>query len=232
MAKNGIPNEAKSSDQIRDAWENLGIAFAINESQVKNADPECTLLASLKELQEDRKLLKLILAWLAVYGDLVHVERIKALAAELSNTELAWLGGLSSHQGNDRRWNSVTEFVKKRLGRHVLRFQPSQLDLLQAERVGADERFQSFGITIPVFEAAESKKIRPRSKTQECCLWFRMRMLFGTNWRADVATLMLLGNAKTSYQAAQYLGCSAEAAYRNWNSLRDAGLLELLEKVA
>jgi hypothetical protein len=223
---------SKKSDLLGDAWENMGIAFAVNKSKTRNADPERTLLASLGEFGEDRKLLKLVLVWLAEYGDLIHVERVKALAADLSTKELAWLGSVAAIQKGDRRWSSVVESVKKRLGRFPPKHQMSQLDLLQAERSGADQNFLEFGLTIPVFEAAEPKKVRARAKTLEDNLWLRMRVLFGSNWRADVATLMLLEQAQTSYQVAQLLGCSGETAYRNLNSLREAGLVRLLKSVA
>ncbi len=231
MAKKPSP---PTVDSLRDAWENLGIAFAANESRAKNADPERTLIASLREFQGDRKLLKLVLAWLSSFGDLVHVERVKALAADLPASELAWLGGVASHQvdvSGDRRWSTVVEYVKKRLGSPMPRFETSRLDQLQAEKAGVDKGFDAFGISIPHSEAADPKKIRPRADAVAGCLWLRMRTLFGTNWRADVATVMLLGTAKTSYQAGKALCCSTETAYRNWNALQEAGLLALFRGV-
>ena len=230
--------EANSSDLLRDSWENLGVAFAINESGTKNADPEQTLLASLCEFQDDRKLLKLALAWLGEYGDLVHVERIKALAAERSAVELAWLGGIARHQTEgvhsraDRRWHTVAEMVRKRLGVPCPRFQTSQLDELLARKNGADQGFQPYGLTIPGADPADPKKLYLRPHAIQGNLWLRMRALFGTNWRADVATVMLLGRAKTSYQAEKLLGCSTETAYRNWNALKEADLLTMLKQVA
>ena len=233
MAK--LPPLPASPDSLRDAWENLGISFTANESGVVNADPERTLLASLREFQDDRKLLKLVLAWLTSFGDLVHVERIKALAGDLSAGELAWLGGLAMHQvesSADRRWQTVVDFVKKRLGTPMPQFQTSKLDELQTQRVGVDEHFRCFGLMLPLLEVADMKKIRLRGDTLKGSMWFRMRALFGTNWRADVAVTMLLDSAKTSYQAGRVLGCSTETAYRNWNSLLEAGLPTLFKDVA
>jgi hypothetical protein len=221
---------SKRSDLLRDAWENLGIAFAVNKSKTKNADPEKTLLASLNEFGEDRKLLKLVLAWLVEFGDLVHIERVKALAANLSTKELAWLGGIAALQKGDRRWSTVVEFVRKKLGRYPPIHQVSQLDLLQAERSGADQTFLSFGLKIPIVEAADVKKVRVRADALEDNLWLRLRMLFGTNWRADVAAVMVLKTAETSYQAAKILHCSGEAAYRNWNSLTEGRLEDLFSR--
>ncbi len=222
------------TDDIRDRWENLGIAFAINSSKASDADPEATLVESLKEFQNDRKLLALILAWLKEFGDLVHVERVKAMIPNLSANELAWLGGLAQHQvthsasNRNSRWQSIVATAQKHLGKPAPLFETSKLDNLQSERNGEDESFALFGLRIPKVLPADSRKIRSRDIIKKN-LWLRMRLLFGTNWRADVATTILLELAKTSYQAGKVLGCSSETAYRNWNALKEVEIERLLK---
>ena len=53
-------------------------------------------------------------------------------------------------------------------------------------------------------------------------LWLRLRLLFGANLRADVATVLALDLAPTAYAAAKYLQCSQNAVYRNWQNLKEA----------
>lgn len=231
MAQNKI-----DSDDIRDRWENLGIAFA-HQSKIHNADPEKTIVESLKEFQDDRKMLALILAWLIEFGDLVHVERVKALMSDLSANELAWLGGIAHYQvtrsttARNSRWQTVMDTTQKRFGKLTPHFETSKLDDLQAKRSGADESFAHFGIRIPKVLPSDPKKIKSRDIIKKN-LWLRMRLLFGTNWRADVATAILLGLAKTSYQAGKVLGCSPETAYRNWNALKEVEIERVLKAFA
>lgn len=234
--KNKTPSKgvAVSKDLLRDAWESLGIAFVGNESGNQHADPERTILDSLKDFQEDRKMLKLVLAWLQNYGALVHVERIKSLAENLPAVELAWLGGLASHriEAGDLRWRSVKQMIEKHLGKSSPHFPTSELDKLQAQRNGEDSHFKKFGLIIPKAESADTKKLRPVSVGIKMNLWLRMRALFGTNWRADMATILLLGLASNPYQAELKLGCAKETAYRNWKALKDAEVEKLLKDAA
>ena len=51
--------------------------------------------------------------------------------------------------------------------------------------------------------------------------WLYNRQLFGTNFRADMATVMELHLATNAYQAMKVLGCSLDTAYRNWNALNE-----------
>ena len=222
------------SDPIRDAWESLGIAFAANQTGMKHADPERTLLLTLHEFQDQRKMLKLLLAWLKEYGDLVHVERLKSLAVDITAHELAWLGGLSSHrvEDGDLRWKSIIQMIKERLGSPSPHFTTSKLDELQAKRVGIDKHFQQFGLILPLVEPTDAKKLTPFSITVQNNLWLRLRALFGTNWRADTATILVLGKAKNPYQAERILGCAKETAYRNWKALKEAGAETLLKGAA
>ncbi len=221
-----------TSDTLRDAWENLGIAFAFNKSETNHADPEKTLLQALKEFNEDKKMLKLTLAWLKEYGQLVHVERLRALAVSLSAAELAWLGGLALYQveNADFRWRAIVQFVEKKLGNPSPQFLISPFEELQAKRLGADPCFKKFGLSIPLTVASDAKKIRSRQHVVAGNLWLRTRTLFGTNWRADIATVMVEHLVETPYQASKLLGCNYETASRNWKSLKEAQIETLLKK--
>jgi len=224
-------------DNIRDSWAGLGIAFATS-SPVRNADPEKTLIKSIPEFEKDRKLLVLVLSWLSEYGKVFHVERLKALVVDLSAHDLAWLGGVADYalQGiGDHRWNAITSLIKDKLGgkNKLPRFATSKLDELQAQRKGSEPAFSNFGLIIPKLEREQmSRKILPDVEVVKRNLWLRLRFLFGTNWRADVASVMIQKLAENSYQAGKILGCSNETAYRNWKALKIANAEELLLRSA
>lgn len=229
-----MENLRSSEDLLRDSWESLGIAFVVNASGTRHADPERTLLQTLREFEDQRKMLRLVLAWLRSYGALVHVERIKALAGDLPAGQLAWLGGLAEHQTQqgDLRWRSISQMIKHILGTPAPRFEMPKLDTLQVARKGEDLHFKEFGLVIPTVEPAEPKKLYSFNAGVRNNIWLRMRILFGTNWRADAATVMILGLAKNPYQAEQILGCAKETAYRNWRALKEADVEQLLRGMA
>ncbi len=59
-----------------------------------------------------------------------------------------------------------------------------------------------------------------------------MRLLFGTNWRADIAVVMIQKLAQTPSQVARLLGCNYETAHRDWKSLKETEVEALFKKVA
>lgn len=208
----------------------LGIAILSEAGDP--ADPERTLLECLSLFQDDRKLLALILIWLKEYGDLLHLNRICALAKKLTPLELVWLGGLAAHAtAESNRWKTVERFVEKRLATQRRRFTSSKLDTLSAQRKGADPYFLKFGLIIPTVEPSAEKKLRSRAHTLANHPWLRLRSLFGANWRADIAMEMLRAKDQTPYRVAKTLGCNTETVYRNWNSLQEANALEILARV-
>lgn len=215
-------------DKLSESWLSLGIAFATETNEI--ADPEVTLIKTLSILQQERKFLGLILAWIEEYGDLIHIERIKALAKNLHPIEIAWLGGIALHATKfDRRWDVIVHFARKNRQTYKRRFQTSELDMMAAERKGFDKKFKTFGLTIPIFEISKKSKILNRSHTLNKHTWLKLRALFGANWRADIAWMMLKNTSQTPYQIAKTLACNIETAYRNWYSLKEANVVGLLK---
>lgn len=209
-------------------WNTLGIAF--KEKFHLPADPEITLLKSLSFLQEERKFLSLILTWLNEYGHLVHVERIKSLARDLSPQEMAWLGGIASTMARrDRRWLSIERMVNQSIKIPRKGFPTSKLDVLVAKKNGRDIHFDKFGLVIPKLTPAKSTKLFSRKKVIRNHPWLRLRALFGANWRADIVWKMLQDAQQTPYQVAKKLGCTTETAYRNWYALEEADALGWLK---
>ena len=205
----------------------LGVAFI--EAPDAPADPEETLIEALQLFREERKLLAIILGWLALYGDLIHIARLRALAQRLNAEHLAWLGGLALHAAEtDRRWDAIAQFVRKKLGEGEKTFATTKLDLTLAKNKGADPHFQKFGLTIPKIQAAGEKKFYRRNHTLANHYWLRLRVLFGSNWRADIAWQMLQDSKQTPYRISKNIGCNIETAYRNRNSLLEAQAIKLL----
>jgi hypothetical protein len=214
----------KTQDVLRDELAALGIAFVTgNQALSLEPDPERTFLKSISEWNTDRKILKLFLAWMESYGDLFHVERLRSLAEPLSAVELAWLGGFASFQVSkkDLRWQAIEKYCTSRLGNPMPRFVTSNLDVLQAERKGKDPHFEKFGLIFPLLESSDQKKIYLRETTIKRNAWLRLRLLFGSNFRADMAYLFLRQKVTNAFQAEKFLGCSRETAYRLWKAFQE-----------
>ena len=91
------------------------------------------------------------------------------------------------------------------------------------KRRGLDEDFLKFGIRVTPIIEDDPKKILLRERAIKRNIWLRSRLLFGTNLRADIATVKSLKLADTAYGASKLLGCSINAAYRNWKDLEEVG---------
>ena len=202
----------------------LGIAYNCTKPNF-SADPEKALVESIVFLSEDIKTLKLVLSWLQNYEDLLHLERLKALLKIAPMTTKAWLGGIAQF-GSAKRWAPIIRDLE---GIQLKEVEKNEFTNLQIKRLGADPNFKKYGIKIPIIDLTGlEKKLLSREHVLENHFWLRLRVLFGANWRADIAWQMYLDPNQTPYQVAKTLGCNAETAYRNWKALELANAKEFL----
>jgi len=214
----------RNKNYLRDCWASLGIAF--NSSEHKTCvDPETAIieLISSSEFPEDKKMMGLALLWLEHFSKLVHVERLKILTKNLGAFELALLGSIARKcvSFGDYRWRMIEKIAQaKNSGKPVFSIGDSETFIKMR---GLDEDFAVFGIRVGPVCPDNSKKLLNRQAVISRNTWLKNRLLFGSNVRADIATLISLKRAETGYAAAKILGCSPNAAYRNWKDLEEAG---------
>lgn len=214
----------KDKDSLRNSWASLGIAFNSNDEKTC-ADPETAIIELIcsGEFPEDKKMMGLALLWLEHFSKLVHVERLKILTKNLGAFETALLGAIARKcvAFGDFRWRMIEKnALAKNTGRPKFAIGDSETFIKMR---GLDEDFAAFGIRVGPVRPDDPKKLLNRQTVIKRNIWLRNRLLFGSNVRADVATLKLLNRAQTGYAAAKILGCSPNAAYRNWKDLEDAG---------
>ncbi len=212
----------KKSDPLRDQWASLGVAFAASDKV--ETDPETALvsLVTSKEFPEDKKMISIALIWLKEYSTFVHIEKLKYQIGKLDADALAILGGISLKciSFGDHRWKTIESLIKKKLGTSKSGLNDDKVFL---EGHGVDRDFLKFGIRVTPITHDDPKKLFARKRVLQMNAWLNSRLLFGTNLRADIATVKSLKIADTAYAAAKLLGCSMNAAYRNWNDLTEAG---------
>lgn len=217
MSTTGHRISRKTYDDLLPKWRSLGIIFATTYD--KYVDPEKTILDSLTVILQDAKMLYLICNWIKEHGDLIHAERLLALARarDLSYDELMTLGALAQYavtaghrlQLLVRHANAhTTKGRKVETSAHLAL--PVELGQSQPE-----PSFAKYGIVVPEIIDLSSK-ITDTKLVIETNVWIWNRIFFGCNWRADIYTA--LGRASkgkpSTYRLAKDLGCSNETALR------------------
>lgn len=220
-------------EDIKPRLISLGFGF-YGESSEKPADPERIIIDVVRLFRDEQKTFRMLLAWLEKCHELVHVERLRSFASELSNFELRMLGMLSMKQvkNGDRRFSIIAEFVKNELrtkNKNEPNFDLESDDPYLIEKLGVDEELKEFGLRSAKIDPTDPKKILTLDEILQRNAWLRFRALIGANFRADLAFVMANKLAQNPYQAAKILGCSQETAYRLWKGLR---LYPNIEKLA
>ncbi|MBI3557924.1 MAG: hypothetical protein HY074_16805 [Deltaproteobacteria bacterium] len=210
----------------------LGFGFYGDASR-DSADPEQTIIDVVQLFRDESKAFKMLLAWLERYGDLVHVERIRVLASDLSDYDRRILGALALKQvkNGDRRFSLLVDWAKKSKSSKSAKSSEKldSDDPYLISKHGVDEELREFGIKSATVGPADVKKLLAIEEVLRRNAWLRFRALIGANFRADLAFVMAHKRASTAYQAAKLLGCSIETAYRLWKGLQ---LYPGIEKLA
>ncbi len=90
-----------------------------------------------------------------------------------------------------------------------------------------DKKMLKFGIEIVEFTEDDDKKYLSKSQIMKTNRFLKNRLLFWTNSRADVATLVQFG-FKNPYQISKFFFSSYDTAYRNYKNLIEAGWPEMI----
>lgn len=197
------------------------LGVLISGAEMTSDLPEIDLLGSFAAAQEDYRALVLIHTWVQRNHDLIHVE---ALLSRLKNTKasgpLKLLAGALKATGR-KRFDRILDLAK------ASRSKPTLNKYLSfATEIGqcsTDPAYAEFGLTISCIDLAAERKFRPRKFMIAFNPFFFCRTLFGVNWRADVAACFLTDNAKNPTEVAKFIGCSYDAAYRNYHDLLSVG---------
>lgn len=182
--------------------------------------PEEVLVSGFELAKDDYKALVLLHTWVQSNHDLIHIE---ALLSVLKRRELSGVSRLiagSLLATGDKRFDRFFKFAKNdgipKLGKYIS----------FAAEIGqspADPSFLEFGLKVSRIELEHERKFRPRRSLLELNPFFFCRTFFGVNWRADIAACLLIANLKNPTEVSKFLGCSYDAAYRNYRDLSSVG---------
>ncbi len=184
--------------------------------------PEVAFTSGLEDAKKDLLLLSLMRTWIIKNHNFISVEILKKIIPNMNNQgSVALLMGLLKHS-KDKRFESLYENF-----RPVEAGFNKELDKMHhfSSQIGQtpyDKHWKSVGLDISELELDDDRKFFNKSLMLELNPFLKNRQLFGTNSRADVATLMELGCENPS-QIRDILSCAYETAHRNFNSLSEAG---------
>jgi hypothetical protein len=209
----------------------LSLGFAFQGKLPKQAsDPEKTIIQILPAFFEDRKLFRMLLTWLDIVSDLIHIERLIPLATNLDASSKIVLAAISLKlQKRDRRWRIVHQKLEKEIQKDTLIVPPEYRDQYLISKYGVDEEFRKMGVRIAKILPEDEKKILSLQGVLKANEWLRLRALMGPNFRADIAFLFLSELVSGPAEASRYLGCARDTAYRNWRALEAASVKEFIQ---
>lgn len=187
-----------------------GIGCNMVEKAPKNLFPEECLLEITTLLLKDPKALKLCVGALIQHRNLIHPEMLSKLI-DYKEADLNVLGALLTKL-NDRRFTKIIIHCKKAQFKSE---KPSKILKLSAQ-IGQsilDPDFKMFGIEISKFDDIDLKKITSLDRLTKGNIYFKNRLLFGCNWRADIISCIQMG-LKNPSQIKRRLNCSYETAHR------------------
>lgn len=218
-------NETSNLDTSTSDLIGIGIMLSGSASsfQSRIITPEEVIWNSIPRAMRERRILHLLHTWIINHHQLIHADILRKLVATSDDRfSKAILGGLLSYT-NDSRFEKIMNLAD-RVSPEDNEANLSATHTIHAShgKASYDQYMQRFGVMMTELSKEDDKKFRPLEYMLEQNPFIACRMLFGSNWRADVAAVMAVKSI-TPYEIAKTLKCSYETAHRNHSSLKSAG---------
>lgn len=177
---------------------------------------ECLIELSNRALS-DFKTVSLLLGALKTHADLIHPEILLKFLQRCNKSAQTNVLGALIFKLDDRRFQKIINYCKDQ--KHIHKNENPAKELVLAAKIGQskyDSHFSKFGIEISELPLPDPKKISSLERLTKSNTYFKNRILFGCNWRADVISCIQLGSTNPS-QVKDRLHCSYETAHRIFN---------------
>jgi hypothetical protein len=205
-----------------DQWSQLGVSgLAPSRREERATDPEALLLFTLEVGRNDPRLFDEVLDWMRVNEQLVSVQRLRNLCADLTDTALV----------NAALASSTVRRGQRRLDEDAR--DPAPLDPLfpSIPILGdkLDDSFARYGFARTPVNA--SRKSQAPRLSDPISFAFRLRRLLGVGVRAEVVRALL--TIRAPRLSGKVIGASAAFAQRNVREglvqLQEAGVIAAVE---
>lgn len=205
----GLPG-IKALNKLNALYSNLAeIGFRVTYGPVvverkETVDIERTLILACYHIDEDGRLLGLLMSWLKIHGAHVFLDKFlrEYEQAKKDLGESPWVSGLCAYMDSIKYPRFKKGIHKRRVPHHIGNTDQSSLVALK----GSEECFESVGIIVPRSlirirekDILSSEELIARNRQ------YRNRYAFGANWRAEIITAIQDG-AETPAQVAKLLG--------------------------
>ena len=214
----------ESVDVIPGLW-SMGADY-MHEGNVslQDLDPEMIFLRTLKCYWTANDVFFMLFALLKFrIGSLIHVERLVKLAklGHLNNDEKILLMAVSKKLValGDHRFKAVYKHIYEP-GMKLQTLPRLQSGKAIVKYHGAEESLIEFGAEVMKFKV-DDRKLHSLSMIIKRNNWLKLRLLMGTNYRADVTFLKCTGQANKPTQAALILGCDLSTASKNFKHINE-----------
>ena len=177
-----LPREWLAGEALTAAMAGIGMRFAARPDPEANIEDTLLFAAEAGMLQDDLRVLSLLVTWWGIHSRWVNADRLtRVVAAQEHRRVRAFWSAVASWMGKDRRFSRMQRI-----------HQGPRVDLLAAgttfhiSNQGEDPRFEGTALRVP----AETLRDRPADvlSPAELCrrhAAFRHRVMMGPGYRAD-----------------------------------------------
>ena len=206
----------------------IGVQFSeeVTAEHFKIADIERALIEGARAIANgDLRIVNPLFTWIQKNGEYVNVERLKKFVKSDPNPhQIFWIHALAffGMSLGQTRWKILGDVQK--IPRCLKNNNQDPVEalvdarFLQKLKGEADWSKETGFVLAKTSIQTASKYSLDKLSLAKVSLPFRNRLLFGPNWRADIATAISNG-AKSAKEVRQLTGCSHEPAHRIFSEL-------------
>jgi len=223
-------NDSKHFDRLLPDLIKLGFAFYGTATKTC-PDLERTIISTLRYLETDKKVFRMLLRFGIVISRLINFERLKYLLEHEKSLTLVekvaafiFLSRLA--ESGQKKAEPILKRFEKSLRNEKLEIAVKLegiSDPYLISKEGTDPALLKLGIEGYKLNPVDEKKVLKIESIIEKNRWLKLRVLIGPNYRADVFYLKSLNHFKTRYELWRCLGSSQYTAYRIFSELELLG---------
>ena len=210
-------------------WSALGV---LGEARINDPwiyDPEPMLIFTLQIGRYEPRLFDEMVDWLLVNGKWIDMQRLRGILRKKDEIDRKVVGAVAAflaNQGNERKWNNVSQFCKSNSFNSLSNHEP-----LFYEKNGKshpltnkpDPSFLTYGFNRPQLRVRRMTRKVPI--TSHNTLRFLLRTLFGIGSRAECLVYLLAHDAGHPPEVARAIGLSVRGTQDALIELSRSGLI-------
>jgi len=208
----------------------LGISIKLTGVKAnRRADIERTILSATSYVDsEDRRILGLLCSWVITHGNLVCIGKLRRIQ-ELEQLGDAQIVSAISFLAVENGFHEWKKLCQQYSDRYLWGEEGTRALLKIRQPVDA---FLNAGVLLPQSSLRlRSEDILPLEDLAKVHSQTQLRLLFGSNLRADAAFHVVSNGINSPTALMKAIGCSYEPAHRILSDFQNSQMLKKLEKI-